>query len=76
MSSDDRRPVTAALTAHENWLLPEEVQELYDLRRQLDIGWALSVHQREYVERLVTRARERRSVVSPIVLAPRRAASF
>ena len=60
MSIEDLRLLNAALTAQENWLLPEEVRELHDLRRQVEIGWPLSIQQREHVERLVARSRERR----------------
>ena len=72
MSVDDRALVNAALTAHDNWLLPEELQELHDFRRQLEIGWPLSVHQREHVERLVARARDRRMSASPTTTASSR----
>ena len=61
MSIEDLRLLNAALTAHENWLLPEEIRQLYDLRRQVEIGWPLSVNQREHVERMVARSRERRN---------------
>lgn len=61
MSIEDLRLLNAALTANENWLLPEEVQGLHDMRRQVEIGWPLSVRQRDEVERLVERARTRRT---------------
>ena len=61
MSIEDLRLLNAALTAHENWLLHGEIRELYDLRRQVEIGWPLSVKQREHVERMVARSRERRN---------------
>ena len=60
MSIEDLRLLNAALTAHENWLLAEEVRDLHDLRRQVEIGWPLSAKQREEVERMVERSRERR----------------
>jgi hypothetical protein len=60
MSIEDLRLLHAALTAHENWLLTDEVRELHDLRRQVEIGWPLSVGQREHVERMVERSRARR----------------
>ena len=63
MSIEDLRLLNAALTAHENWLLPDEIRELYDLRRQVEIGWPLSVKQREHVERMVARSRERRNAL-------------
>ena len=60
MSIEDLRLLNAALTAQENWLLTDEVRELHDLRRQVEIGWPLSIRQREHVERMVERSRARR----------------
>ena len=57
---EDLRLLNAAMTAHENWLHPDEVHRLYQFRRQVEIGWALSVKQREEVERMVERSRDRR----------------
>lgn len=61
MSIEDLRLLNTALTAHENWLLTDEVRELHDLRRQVEIGWPLSVRQREHIERMVECSRARRS---------------
>lgn len=60
MSIEDLRLLNAALTAQENWLFTDEVRELHDLRRQVEIGWPLSARQREHVERMVERSRARR----------------
>jgi hypothetical protein len=60
MNVEDLRLLNAALTAHENWLYPDEVRELHDLRRQVENGWALSRSQRRVVEHLVERSRARR----------------
>ena len=59
MSTEDLRFLDAALTGQENWLYADEVRQLHDLRRQVEIGWRLSVDQRESVMRMVERARER-----------------
>ena len=60
MSIEDLRLLNAALTAHENWLLPDEVRELRDLKRQVEIGWPLSIRQRDGVRQMVARSRARR----------------
>ena len=66
MSVEDLRLLNAALTGHENWLRPAEVRRLHDLKRQVEIGWRLSVDQREEVGRLVTTSRERRHAQLPM----------
>ena len=60
MSTEDLRLLNAALTAHENWLLLDEVRELHNLKRQVEIGWPLSIRQRDSVEQMVARSRARR----------------
>jgi hypothetical protein len=59
MFMEDLRLLRLALTARENWLLPEEVRELHDLRRKVEIGWPMSTGQREMVQSMVRRSRER-----------------
>jgi hypothetical protein len=60
MNVEDLRLLNAALTAHENWLYPDEVRELHDFRRQVEVGWALSEEQRRAIQQMVKRSRTRR----------------
>jgi hypothetical protein len=65
MSIEDLRLLNGALSGHQKWLSVDEVERLRRFRRQVEIGWALSVTQQEEVRVMVARARARRKSGQP-----------
>lgn len=58
----DVRWVVDVREEHRSWLSYGEIDLLHDFELQAWAGWALSAHQRRLIERMVTRAHERREM--------------